>query len=131
MSRHERVVEALREAISLIIHDEIKDPRLGFVTISKVELAPDKRFAKIFYSVLGNEDARNKTKEALVSSLGFIRRLVGERIDLRYVPELMFSEDRSQEYSSRIEEILNEIKESEVKEKDEPKKNRRTNKKSR
>ncbi|MFA5155860.1 MAG: 30S ribosome-binding factor RbfA [Candidatus Omnitrophota bacterium] len=130
MARHDRIVEALREEVSIIIHDDIKDPRLGFVTITKVELAPDKRFAKIFYSVLGNEDARNKTKEALDSSLGFVRKLVGERINLRFVPELMFDEDRSQEYSSRIEEILNEIKESEAKEKHGPKKNRRTNKKS-
>jgi ribosome-binding factor A len=131
MSRHERIVEALKEEISIIIHDKIKDPRLGFVTVSKVELAPDKRFAKIYYSVLGSDEARQKTKAALDSSLGFVRKLVGERIDLRFVPELMFSEDRSQEYSTRIEEILNEIKESEAKEKHGPKKSTRTNKKSR
>ena len=131
MARHDRIVETLREELSIIIHDEIKDPRLGFVTITKVELAPDKRFAKIFYSVLGNEEARNKTKEALDSSLGFIRKLVGERINLRFVPELAFSEDRSLEYSSRIEEILNEIKEDTAKESNELKKNTRANKKPR
>jgi ribosome-binding factor A len=131
MSRHDRIVEALRKELSIIIHDKIKDPRLGFVTVVKVELAPDKRFAKVFYSVLGKEEERKKTKEALDSSLGYIRKLVGERIKLRFVPELLFSEDRSLEYSNRIEEILNEIKESAAKEKDEPKKNRRANKKSR
>jgi ribosome-binding factor A len=131
MARHERIVEALRKELSIIIHDEIKDPRLGFVTVTKVELAPDKRFAKVFYSVLGKEEDHKKTKEALDSSLGFVRKLIGERIKLRYVPELLFSEDRSQEYSVRIEEILNEIKESQAKEQDEPKKSTRANKKSR
>ncbi len=126
MARHERIVEALRKELSLIIHDEIKDPRLGFVTITNVELAPDKRFAKVFYSVLGKEEDHKKTKEALDSSLGYVRKLIGERIKLRFVPELLFSEDRSQEYSVRIEEILNEIKEQ-----DEPKKSTRANKKSR
>ena len=126
MARHERIVEALRKELSLIIHDEIKDPRLGFVTITNVELAPDKRFAKVFYSVLGKEEDHKKTKEALDSSLGYVRKLIGEKIKLRFVPELLFSEDRSQEYSVRIEEILNEIKEQ-----DEPKKSTRANKKSR
>ncbi len=131
MARHERIVEALRKELSIIIHDEIKDPRLGFVTVTKVELAPDKRFAKVFYSVLGKEEDHKKTKEALDSSLGYVRKLIGERIKLRFVPELLFSEDRSQEYSVRIEEILNEIKESQTKEQDELKKNSRANKKSR
>jgi len=131
MSRHDRIIEALKKELSIIIHDEIKDPRLGFVTLTKVELAPDKRFAKILYSVLGKEEERKKTKEALDSSLGYIRKLVGERVKLRFVPELLFSEDRSLEYSSRIEEIINEIKEDAAKEKNELKKNRRTNKKSR
>lgn len=132
MARHERIVEALRKELSIIIHDEIKDPRLGFVTVTKVELAPDKRFAKVFYSVLGKEEDHKKTKDALDSSLGFVRKLIGERIKLRFVPELLFSEDRSQEYSVRIEEILNEIKEeSQTKEQDEPKKSTRANKKSR
>ena len=130
MARHERIVEALRKELSIIIHDEIKDPRLGFVTVTSVELAPDKRFAKVSYSVLGKEEERKKTKEALDSSLGYVRKLVGERIKLRFVPELLFSEDRSQEYSVRIEEILNEIKEVHPKEQDEPKKSTRANKKS-
>lgn len=130
MARHEIVAEALKKEVSMILHDEIKDPRLGFVTVSKIELAPDKRFAKIYYSVLGNEEQRKKTKEALDSSLGFVRKLVGERVKLRYVPELMFSEDRSLEYSTRIEQILGEIKEKEQEEKHEPKKNNRTNKKA-
>lgn len=118
MARHDRIAEAIKKEVSLIIHDEIKDPRLGFVTITSVELADDYRFAKIFYSVLGKEEDYEKTKAALDSSLGFIRKLVAQRIRLRFAPELLFKEDRSSEYSVRIEEILNEIKE-----RDEPNEN--------
>ncbi len=125
MARIEKVAETIRKEISLILHDELKDPRLGFVTITAVELTKDLRIAKVFYSVLGSEQDRQNTKLALDSSLGFIRKLVAERIQLRFAPELMFREDNSTEYGAKIEEILNEIKE----EKNEPKKNSRANKK--
>lgn len=110
MSRKDRVTQAIRREASLIIHDELKDPRLGFVTITRVEMTPDLRFARIFYSVLGKEEERVKTREALNSALGFIRRLIAQRINLRLAPEIIFKEDRSTEYSVRIEEVLNEIK---------------------
>ena len=111
MARYDRIAQALKKELSIIIHDELKDPRLGFVTITKVELAPDYRFAKVFYSVLGKQEECKKTQEALDSSLGFIRKLVAQRIRLRFAPELLFKQDKSTEYSVRIEEILGEIKE--------------------
>jgi ribosome-binding factor A len=111
MSRQERVEEAIKKEVSLIIHDELKDPRIGFVTITRVELSKDLRNAKIFYSVLGKDEDYRKTKIALDSALGFIRSLVAQRINLRFATELMFQEDRSTEYSVRIEEVLNKIKE--------------------
>jgi len=111
MSRRDRVAEAIRKEASVIIHDELKDPRLGFVTITAVEMASDLRFAKIFFSVLGSEEERRKTKEALDSALGFIRKLIAERINLRLAPEIIFREDESIEQSIRIEQVLNEIKE--------------------
>ncbi len=111
MSRLERVEEAIRKEVSLIIHDELKDPRIGFVTIIRVELTKDLRNAKIFYSVLGKEDDHKKTKLALDSALGYIRSLVAQRINLRFATELVFQEDHSSEYSVRIEEVLNKIKE--------------------
>ena len=117
MSRHDRVAEAIKKEASIIIHDELKDPRLGFVTITSVELTQDLRYAKIFYSVLGNDEAYTKTQEALDSALGFIRRLIAQRVKLRFAPEIAFKEDRSTEYSIKIEEVLNQIKEQ-----DEPKK---------
>ncbi len=111
MSRQDRVTEAIRKEVSVIIHDELKDPRLGFITITKVEMAPDLRYAKIFFSVLGKAEDYKKTKAALDSALGFIRKLIAQRINLRLAPEIGFEEDRSVEYSVRIQEILEEIKE--------------------
>ncbi len=81
------------------------------MTITRVELAADLRFAKIFFSVLGKDEDYKKTKEALDSALGFIRSLIAQRINLRFAPEIAFHEDRSSEYSVRIEEVLGEIKE--------------------
>jgi ribosome-binding factor A len=124
MLRHSKVTEAIRREVSIIIHDELKDPRLGFVTITRVEMTPDLRSAKILFSVLGTQEDYKKTKEALDSALGFIRRLIAQRINLRLAPEIIFKEDRSTEYSVRIEELLNQIKEP-----NEPKKSRRLRKK--
>jgi ribosome-binding factor A len=111
MARHAKVSEALKREIGSIIHEELKDPRLGFITITHLELTPDLRYAKVFFSVLGKEEERQKSKEALESALGFIRRLIAQRIGLRLVPEISFHEDRSAEYSIRIQEALDQIKE--------------------
>jgi len=111
MLRHDKVAEAIKKEASVILHDELKDPRLGFVTITRVELTQDLRYAKIFFSVLGDETAHKKTEEALTSALGFVRRLIAQRIRLRFAPEIVFKEDRSAEYSIRIQEALDEIKE--------------------
>lgn len=120
MPRRERVEEAIKKEVSTIIHDEIKDPRIGFVTIVRVELSEDLRNARIFYSVLGNDDARRKTKLALDSALGYVRSLVAQRINLRFATELIFQEDHSSEYSVKIEEILTQIKDLPVPKKDKP-----------
>jgi ribosome-binding factor A len=110
-SRQDRVSEAIRQEVSVIIHDKLKDPRIGFVTLTNVEVTPDLRYAKIFFSVLGNEEAYKKTKDALDSAKGYVRKLVAQRLNLRFAPEIAFYDDRSTEYSVRIEEVLNEIKE--------------------
>ena len=124
MLRHDKVTQALKKEISNIIHDELKDPRLGFVTITRVEMTADLRYAKVFFSVLGKEEEHKKTKEALDSALGYIRRLIARRIRLRFAPEIMFKEDRSIEYSIQIEKLLNDLGVS-----DEPKKSNRQHKK--
>lgn len=133
MSRHDRVREAIKKEASIIIHDQLKDPRLGFVTVTDVELTQDFRYAKIFFSVLGKEEEHKKTQEALDSALGYIRMLIAQRLKLRFAPEIVFREDRSAEYGSKIEEVLNEIKELGANRKEEPverKANRRVHKKA-
>lgn len=144
MSRQERVAEAIKKELSIIIHDELKDPRLGFVTVTRVEVTQDLRQAKVSFSVLGKEEEYRKTKEALDSALGFIRRLIAQRIRLRFAPQIIFKEDRSSEYSIRIQEVLEEIRgldeprpssdgvagvKIRKEERGEPKKSRRRNKK--
>ncbi len=110
-ARQDKVRAQIKKAVSSIVNNELKDPRLGFVTITSVEVSPDLRYAKIFFSVLGKEKEHTRTKAALDSASGFIRKLVADRIQLRFAPELSFREDRSGEYSAKIEEILSEIKE--------------------
>lgn len=124
MSRAERVAQALKKEVGSIIHDELKDPRIGFVTVTRVELTQDLQYAKIFFSVLGTEKEQLDSKEALESAEGFIKRQIGRRIKLRLVPEIRFIQDKSGEYSIHIQQELDKIKEL-----NEPRKGRRTNKK--
>lgn len=112
MLRQEKVAEAIKKEISNIIHDELKDPRLGFTTITRVEITADLRYAKIFFSVLGEDQDYKRTQEALDSALGFIRKLIAQRIKLRFAPQILFKEDRSCEYSLKIQQILDEVKKS-------------------
>ncbi len=110
MLRHDRVAEAIKQEVSTILHSELKDPRLGFVTITGVELSGDYRHAKITYSVLGKEEDYKRTSQALESARGFIRKLITERINLKFSPEIIFRQDMSSEYSVRIQQILDEIR---------------------
>jgi ribosome-binding factor A len=120
MARKEKVQEAILKEVSSILQDKMHDPRLGFVTITAVEVTADLRYAKVYYSVLGKDEDAAKTKEALDSALGYIRTLVAERIQLRFAPEIVFKRDTSSQYGSRIEEVLNEIKEMDEKNKRNP-----------
>ncbi len=111
MPRQDKVCEAIKREVSTIIQNELNDPRLlGFITITRVEMTPDLRYAKVFYSVLGKDEDYQKTRKALDSAGGFIRKLIAERVPLRFAPDLLFREDRSGEYSVRIQEVLEEVK---------------------
>ena len=108
--RHQKVIAALKKEISSIVHDELKDARLGFVTIMRVDLTPDLRYARVYFSVLGEEKEQKATQEALESATPFIRRLIAQRIKLRFVPEINFKLDRSIEYSIKIEQEIDKIR---------------------
>jgi len=111
MGRIERVTQAIKKEISQVIHEELKDPRLGFITIMRVDLAKDLRCAKIYFSVLGDDNRIKETKEGLASAQGYIRKLIAQRIKLRFVPEIIFKLDKSGEYSIHIQEELDKLKE--------------------
>ncbi len=107
--RPKRVQEALRREISLIIQNDIKDPRLGFVTITKVEVSKDLKTARAYYSVF-DKNKEKKTAYALASAAGFIRSLIGDRVKMRSVPEIIFCIDKSMEQTRKVYEILDNIK---------------------
>ena len=117
--RVEKVHELMKQEISQIILRELKDPRIGFVTVTSVECTGDLREAKVYVSLMGNEAQVKACWSGLNSSLGFIRREIGKRIRLRVTPELSFALDKSLDYSAHIQELLLKIKaEDEAKAKD-------------
>lgn len=85
---------------------KMKDPRIGFVSVTEVEVSPDLRHLKVFVSILGSEEERQRTMEALEHARGYIRTELGGRIQLRYTPELIFKYDPSLARGSRIIELL-------------------------
>lgn len=98
--RVEKVQELMKQEISKIILRELKDPRIGFVTVTSVECTGDLREAKVYVSLMGSEQQVKDCWAGLQSSLGFIRREIGKRIRLRFTPELSFVVDKSLDYSA-------------------------------
>ncbi len=107
--RSTQVGATMGREISLIIQRELKDPRLGFVSVSGVELSDDLRFARVFVSILGNEAERQASLEGLESAKGYIRKHLGERIKLRYLPEIVFKEDRSLDEGEKIDRLIDSL----------------------
>ena len=112
MGRIERVNQTLKREISEIIQRELRDPRLEFATITAVETSRDLQYAKVYYSTLGPPEKMEGVKECFEKAKGYIRKLVGQRIEMRYTPELNFIFDRSFEYATHIEDELKRIKEN-------------------
>lgn len=117
--RVEKLQELMKQEISDIIFHELKDPRIGFVTVTSVACTEDLREAKIYVSVMGDEKKARDTLNGLNSSLGFVRREIGKRIRLRFTPEISFALDTSLNYSDHIQRLLNEIHEDQPQEKKE------------
>lgn len=108
--RSERVADLIQREISDLLMRSIKDPRIGFVTVTRVSVSDDCRTARVYYSVMGTSEEREASLEGLESAKGFIRRELGKRITLRYTPELFFQFDPSIEYAIHIEEVLRELR---------------------
>jgi len=104
--RRLKLQDLLREEISLIIQRDIKDPGFGFITVLDVKMTEDLRYAKVLCSIYGSNEEREKTVHALKRAKGYMKALLGERLKLRYTPELTFIIDDSYEKIAHIEEIL-------------------------
>lgn len=110
VQRIERLKDQLKVEISDILHKETKDPRIGFVSITDVEVSKDLRHVKVYVSILGDEEEKATTMAGLAQATGFIRTELGQRIRLRYTPEITFKLDRSLERGARVVELLNQVK---------------------
>jgi ribosome-binding factor A len=119
MSRIQRVNQLIREEISHLVQRELKDPRLGFVTVTEVDVSKDLRTAKVYVSVLGPESDWQGSLQALESARGFIRNWLVPRLRLRTVPHLTFHPDRSMAHAAHIQTVLEGLK-SEERPSDEP-----------
>lgn len=111
--RAEKVQEFIKQEISNIILSELKDPRIGFVTVTQVEITGDLRHAKIYISLMGSDEQKADTWQGLQKALGYMRTEIGKRIRLRFTPELSLHLDESLDYSARIQELLIKIKQEE------------------
>ncbi len=109
--RPHRVGEQLQKEISALLLKGLKDPRIGFVTITGVSVTPDMHLARVHYTVYGDEKQRAETQKGLKSAVPFIRRELSRRLRLRYVPELIFEFDKALEYGNRIDSLLRQLNE--------------------
>jgi len=107
-SRTVRVGEQLRRELALLIREEMKDPRVGLVTITDVRVSPDLSSAKVYFSVLGDAEAVAGSGEGLRRAARFLRRQLGQRLRLRTVPELRFIYDETQERGARLSALIDE-----------------------
>ncbi len=111
--RADRVSEAIKREMSLMVQQDVKDPRVHFVTVTDVQTTDDLRYAKIYVSVLGDKEDRKETLKGLVHAKGFLRSELGRRLGLRYTPDIQFFLDESLDHSIQIRTLLNTIKKDE------------------
>ncbi|MEK3886932.1 30S ribosome-binding factor RbfA [Bacillus sp. FSL K6-3431] len=109
--RANRVGEQMKKELGEIISRKIKDPRIGFVTVTDVKVTGDLQQATIYISVLGDDEQKEDTLKGLATATGFIRAEIGQRIRLRKTPEISFEFDESIAYGNKIETLLKQIKE--------------------
>jgi len=108
--RNDRISEEVKKELSLILRDDIKDPRLPeMVSVLNVKVTNDLKFAKAYISVFGDEEARKKAEAALVSASGFIRKEISKRLNLRATPEFSFIIDNSIEKGINMSKLIHQI----------------------
>jgi ribosome-binding factor A len=108
--RAERVADLVRKELSDILLKEVNDPRIGSLTITGVKLSDDLRQAKVYFVEMGKDKAGKDTQEGLQRASGFLKKELGKRLSLRFIPQIDFIYDESFAYGSRIERLLSEVK---------------------
>lgn len=111
--RSERLADEIRELLAVLLRDEVKDPRIGFVTLTRVELTGDLGFARVFFGVLGDEAQRKRSLEGLKQAAGFLRRQLSRRLRIYQVPELRFQYDTGLDATDRVARLLQETQAAE------------------
>jgi ribosome-binding factor A len=104
--RAQRLTEEIREQVARMIASDLKDPRLGFVTVTRVEMTHDLGLARVHVGVLGSEAEREKTMKALGQASGFVRRELGKRLRIRHTPEVEFRYDKGLDATDRVAQLL-------------------------
>jgi ribosome-binding factor A len=113
-SRPERVGQEIQAAIAQILaRGELRDPRIGYITITGVKVSPDLRVARVFYSMIGTEEERKETQKGLDAAKGYVRREVTSAVNLRVSPEIFFSFDESVGEGDKIDRLLREVRQKE------------------
>ncbi len=109
-NRLSRINDEIMKELSQIIRGELKDPRIGAMTsVIRVETTQDLKYCKVYVSVLGGDTEKENVMKGLKNASGFIRRLIAQRINLRYTPEFTFKLDESAEYAIHMEQLINQI----------------------
>ncbi len=106
--RNDRVRAAMREEISNMLQRDLKDPRLGFATVTDVRVSGDLQHVRVYVSILGDDEERQQTMQALESARGYVRSEIGRRVQLRLTPEISFAYDDSIERGARLLRLISE-----------------------
>lgn len=114
--RVRKVQEFIKQEVSQMLLHDLKDPRIGFVTVTEVKVTGDLREATIYVSLFGKPEEKKASLDALNKSRGFVRRELGQSLKIYYTPEITFSEDASLDYGMHIDGLLKKIHKDEVKE---------------
>lgn len=107
--RNDRVRAAMRQEISNMLQRDLKDPRLGFATVTDVRVSGDLQHVQVYVSILGDDASRQQTMEALESARGYVRSEIGRRVQLRLTPEITFAYDDSIERGARLLRLISEV----------------------
>ena len=109
--RSDKVADLIQKEISEMLVKSVKDPRIGFVTITRVSVSEDCRLAKVYFSVVGTVAEKERSMKGLDSAKGYVRRELGRRMTLKHIPEIVFKFDPSIEYAIHLGEVFDQLQE--------------------